>query len=303
MWSPVACNYTCDNPDTRCGGGTFNWTTCACNGEGVDLAQVQLGFLFRAHQDNGTLKVGRSTDTGVTWETVDVVSGLPADAAPTLTVLPDDDLLVWYHSSDGHAICYRSENYGATWTAHADLSGVVKRYPRAVMTEMGFRLVSHDGETLRVYASENLGVDVGEIHQFTTELQLVSLHLDFRGWLHMVYGEGGNVLHRFSDDGGDTWSEAYTLTAGALPSVSYVGERGMLAFWSGGELTIRLVDESYRSITPETPAAPEGFNPGWLGLLWDRSRPSLIYTAGKDADLALRVRFTDDMGIEWAEPS
>jgi hypothetical protein len=194
--------------------GAQEVTTPAPTLEGVDLAATQVGlhYVFR---DGSDIFCQTTYDLGQTWETPVAVGGSAAsDAMPSLCVdrFRDEQLFLWYHTST-EIKCFRSPDYGVTWTLHATHSG--KKWPRLAPGLDVQALAAYVGSDVVVYPTADHGVTLDAATlTVAAETQLPAIVRDFKGLLHLFYEDGGLIYHRYSEDGVN-WTADPATVAGA----------------------------------------------------------------------------------------
>lgn len=323
-WDMEACDWACDTPSCPAG-QHWEYATCSCvadSGGGgdndeaadfaVDLVETQAGALVRTYRigegagdpAGGRVFVGVSWDRGVTWTAVQVngASSLAAeDAAPTICRTSHDDLLVWYHS-DAKLHCWLSDDQGVTWTEKVARVTPFK-YPRAVVLS-GNRTVVVAYDTiftrLLIYHSPDFfQTPVAASAEITgLDATLVSLVADRAENLHLVYRAGTGIVHRYSDDGGYTWSMAASLVAsGQFPTVAAGYGRGLLIYGTGGaDMNARLLNETLDTVGSNPGVFASGFGTmgTWVGVV--EGKDGLFYVVGKESDQDLTTLFLREWG-------
>lgn len=267
--------------------------------QSVDLWESQAGWLYRSYRDGTNAAVQQSVDAGNTWPGGTVGSDAAGNAAPTLVGDHHDGLLLWYHNSSGQARAWRRNAYGGTWADHVTLAGT-KRFPRAAWRGDRLVLAAHDGSVLRIYTSGDHGATVTELTTLSMPEQLVSLRCDRRLWLHLVYrNAGGSVCHRYSRDGGATWSAESVWATGQYPGYAVGLDRGLVAYFAAGSLVVALTDETYGAISAIATAPAGAWQLGNLGVWVDRHLR--LWIQGRVAGV-LTPRWSR-AASEWSAPS
>jgi hypothetical protein len=260
--------------------------------------------MVRAWGAGAEIYVGTSRDAGATWDDVLVASdGEAGQSTPALTVDRFDTLWVAYHNGTGsgtETFLYRSTDLGVTWELMYSVTG--RSYPRACATPERLLLITHMGTALVIHASDDGGDTFGAaITDAWTDAQerRCDLRQDRRGHLHAVYETtGGAISHRYSKDGGDTWTEPEILAAGSDPGYHVGTERALLTYWLGGLLFVAATDETYSAFTEAVAIPPTAFVAQQLGVVWDRrEHPWLTGTV----DELPEVAWAANPYVEWVE--
>jgi hypothetical protein len=273
---------------------------------GVDLLQNTAGWWFRAYRDTESLQVARSLDAGASWPLAVTLPVTAPDAAPTLVSDGWDTLWCWGHDAEEHTRGFVSKDGGASWSAWATHAGL--RYPRAVRPPNRLFFAAYRGSGLVFYDSADDGLTLSEISALALSApeQLPALRVDRRGVVHLVYTDGNQLLHRWLQ-GNDTWSAATVLTAGTLPAYGVGIERGFLLRFDGESLGGRKTDEAYGADAGAI-TAPAGadWSPDYLGAqIGEHLGTAEVWLmCGWDETAeTLEVRYSDDQGATWHEPS
>ena len=260
---------------------------------GIDLAQNSYGWLHRAFAGAEGVRVDTSYDAGATWEEATAAPG--GAGLPTLVLDTRNWLCVWYHAGST-SYARASFDLGATWEDWAEHAGIT--HPRAVWWQGLLHLAAcADGE-IALYESTDWGRTLTPRSTIATaDAQLPALRMDTRGWLHVLYESGGEILHTASQDG-ETWRAPNTLAAGRYPTLSIGLLGGLLGYWGDDGLqTARLTGSLGAAV--DTAAGPAEYRRGYCGALVNaREQP---YLAGFDAGLPA-TRWAQDL-TDWAEPA
>jgi hypothetical protein len=278
-------------------------------GGGIDLAQTPNGWLYRAHNDAGLVKVGQSKDAATTWETVNIDNDASADSPVALVSNNRGDLALFYHTSAGDLRIWQRPRYVGTWAASnwSDVGTVTGlRFPVACVLGRQLLIALHSNTDFRIYTSEDLGTSSTLLATIAgVDQQLVALRADRRGIAHLLTRTSGGALqHRWSRDGA-TWSTPTTLvtTSPAPELLAFaVGLRdAFLAYFVNATLTARVTDETYGADAGSS-LVPTGFTYATVrpGVLYDH-RGDLIMVARDDAD-TLRVRYRRHSADTWKTP-
>lgn len=311
---PPDCDYVCDDPAVKCSGRAWlGPPDCRCEaGGGCDLAELNCGWLVRAYMAGTSVMVGTSRDAGVTWEDVTVAAdGVAGESAPALAVDRHDTLWLTYHNNDAGATSYlyRSDDLGTTWEQTYSIGG--RTYPRPCSTPERLLLATqiHLLNAITITAALNaegtsFGASIHEVPIDAAEFR-PDLRMDRRGLLHLVYeATDGSVLHRWSADGGDTWTEPETVAAdgvGAEAGYQMGAERALLTWWDEGTLKVATTDETFAAYeeTVSSPTTTE-YQPQQLGVLWDRRETAWLLGLVDDEPVVVWSR---NVYAGWAEPT
>lgn len=280
-----------------------DWETDPAPAAGVDLLQLQAGLLLRSGATEGTIRVERSGDAGVSWPlSVDLATDGGSTSVPTLTRNALDQVWCWYHDATGNTQVYLSKDWGTSWEPFASHAGL--RYPRAARQWRRLLVAAHDRTTLRVYQSADDGLNLEEIPALALACpeQLVAFAVDRHDRAHLVYRTAGGALQLRRLELDDTWSDPVTVAEdGTQPALALGLQFGLILYWVGETLHAARTDEAYAEIAG-TVAAPAGFARCYLGVLMDQAEMHL-YAAGLDPDRERAIRYSGDAAATWGAPT
>ncbi len=263
--------------------GGQSWTVVH-NHDAFAIEWLDAQTVIASTQSFGGPDFARSTDAGLTWQTIQVPGvvlqePVRIDATTVMSGTPDGDL-------------YRSTDAGLTWQPawSGGTGGTINGGSFTSPTE-GFILESgnlilrtHDAGQSWAYASSGFGMEFEDVKMFD----------DQRG---LVVGGGGTVMRTV--DGGNSWTPTrpgWTLSNHSpLMDLSLVAPSFAFAAGDNGTL-VKTLDGG---ITWQGVAAPTGYPNGGTGDYWACSFVSP--TEGWMAGEYLEITHTTDGGATWQQ--
>lgn len=277
-------------------------------GGGVDLLELENGWLFRSYVASGDVWVERSKDAGVTWVAFKAAEDGAGSATPSLASR-GLDLWVWYHDRDRAARACLSRDLGETWevwASHSDL-----RWPRAVFRPEAMYLIGYgvppggSDNRLAFYRSKSEGVSLESYLGNFQGAAAVSpaLRVDRNGILR-VYHEttSGTIVHYWGEDG-STWTGPEIIATGSKPAVTLYDTAGALCFYQGTDLQVVMLDHGYatqREATT-TPSISPPYRRQTHGILIHRRDD--LRLDGKVSQSILSHQWSPDDGATWGTPT
>ncbi|HTE17857.1 MAG TPA: hypothetical protein VK689_05690 [Armatimonadota bacterium] len=117
-WNPAICNWTCDNPATRCGGASFNFETCSCPGGGPCNLVDRYGRYHTAQATENGIRYRRSDHSTPPYAIDVLATDNSADRDPHVAQVGEQRLAMVFTRGTG---LYEvdSDADGSTWGAAA----------------------------------------------------------------------------------------------------------------------------------------------------------------------------------------
>ena len=216
-----------------------SWTCVASSADGTKLAAVSAGF----PNAGGWPAVQISTNSGATWDTRHVVTGIPVGSSGYWSAVnlsaDGTKLVVAENSSTWSGIqfpgsIYTSTNSGATWN-----SGPSGYWSSVASSADGTKLVAAEfvlaGQGRGIYTSTDSGATwtaTGPLYPYLAWTSIASSADGAK--LVAAFGFGGIYT---STDSGATWAQATNGPSGALVASSADGSKLVASFGGGGIYT------------------------------------------------------------------
>jgi hypothetical protein len=275
--------------------------------DGVDLAQSQVGHIYRSYlTDAQQVCVDVTKDEGDLWTGSPFATDPAVKQVPTLALDRHDHLYCFYHTENDDLRVWRNKWLGdpSHWEDFLTKSDINYRHVRGVFAEAALYLSvwRPEDEAIKVYRTENFGTTLVQVLQVTASPalpeQLASFRMDRRGLLHLYYfNDSGGLYHLWSKGtnptGPSDWNTPLSMTLNAVeyglsdPPVGTAGQSvalgtmyGLVAHQEdadfGGASFVFLTDESYHLAS--TPAGYQRYLalPGGLTFKHPQSFGTLV---------------------------
>jgi hypothetical protein len=272
-------------------------------GGGIDLAEASNGWLFRAHQLAGVVRVDRSLDAAANWTSQILASDAAEDSPVALVIDRFDWMAAFYHTDAGAMRIWQAKPQGP-WANVGTVPGLTN--PAAAMQRERMLLAVCNGTGIGLYESTDLGASVTFLGQVAVAVpQTLALRVDRRNVIHLLYRDAfDRIIHTWSQDG-VSWPDPQVFVASSetpdLPGFATGIERGFFTYFANGTLTTRKTTEGYTG-SAGAASIPSGlsFAPIRPGLLWTRREELLMVT--RDGVDVLHTRYSRDRGATWQTP-